>query len=141
MSSILNKDESWFAKCKRTLLENLWIIFLLTPLLIIAFLISKHYQPAKHKVMLTKRSSNFSLSIEITTAELAIIVAKPIGELLAMDVYNDYKKASNTNLLMAKVEVGGNVENEAYNKAMLKIDGERLYAKTKVDINGTQQRM
>ena len=141
MNTSLDNNESWLAKCKRILIEQLWIIFLLAPLLIIAFFINEHYQPAKHKMMLSKRTSNFSLSIEITSAELAIIVAKPIGELLAMDVYNDYKQASTANLLMSGVELGGNVENEAYNKAVLKTDSGRLYAKTKVKSIGSQQRM
>lgn len=129
MNTTLNNKESWFAKCKRIFMEQLWLIFLLAPLLIIAFMITEHYEPTKHQILLSEHTGGLSFSAEITSAELALIVAKPIGELLAMEVYIDYKQASTVNLLMTSFHEGNNVDNEAYNKIALKRDGVHLYAK------------
>jgi hypothetical protein len=129
MNTTLKNNESWLAKCKRIFIEQLWLIFLLAPLLIVAFLITEHYQPAKQKIMLSKHTASLKLSVEITSAELAMIVAKPIGELLAMDVYLDYKQAASANLQVTSNEDSGNVENEAYNKMVLNSDVVHLYAK------------
>lgn len=129
MNTSLNNNESWFAKCKRIFLEQLWLIFLLAPLLIIAFFINKHYQPINHKVMLSQHNANLSVSVEITSAELAMIVAKPIGELLAMEVYIDYKQASRPSLLTTSIDNGSNLGNEVYNRIALKSNSMHLYAK------------
>ncbi|MGJ8619988.1 MAG: hypothetical protein ACSHWN_06630 [Methylophilaceae bacterium] len=129
MSITSEKNESWLSKCKRIFIEQLWLVFLLAPLLIIAFLITEQYQPVKQQMMYAKNSKALSMSVEITSAELAMIVAKPLGELLAIEVYMDYKQASKPNFLMASKEDGGNVENEVYNKVVLKNDGMHLYAR------------
>ena len=129
MKTTLNNDESLFAKCKRIFLEQLWLIFLLAPLLIIAFLITENYQQINHKIMLSKHTNHLSASVEITSAELAMIVAKPIGELLAMEVYIDYKQASKANILMTSIDGGSNLENAAYNRLSFKSDSMHFYAK------------
>lgn len=129
MNAAVKTNESWFVKCKRIFIEQLWLIFLLAPLLIIAFLITEHYQPTKQKTRLSKHSASLSLSVEITSAELAMIVAKPIGELLAMDVYLDYKQAKTTNLRVTNIEGGVNLANEAYNKVALNSDTMHLNTK------------
>lgn len=129
MNTSFKNNESWFAKCKRIFLEQLWLIFLLAPLLIVAFLITENYQPTKQRIILSKHSTNLPLSVEITSAELAMIVAKPIGELLAMDVYIDYKQASRPSLLMTSIDEVGTLENEAYNRVALQSNSMHLYAK------------
>lgn len=129
MNTSLNNNESWFAKCKRIFLEQLWLIFLLAPLLIVALFITEHYQPTNHKVILSQHNANLSVSVEITSAELAMIVAKPIGELLAMEVYIDYKQASRPSLLTTSIDDGSNLGNEAYNRVALKSNSMHLYAR------------
>lgn len=123
MNTSLNNRESWFAKCKRIFLEQLWLIFLLAPLLIVAFFITEHYQPTNRKVILSQHNSSLPVSLEITSAELAMIIAKPIGELLAMEVYIDYKQASMPSLLMTSNDISNNSGNEAYNRIALKSNG------------------
>lgn len=123
MNTSLNNRESWFAKCKRIFLEQLWLIFLLAPLLIVAFFIAEHYQPTNRKVILSQHNSSLPVSLEITSAELAMIIAKPIGELLAMEVYIDYKQASMPSLLMTSNDISNNSGNEAYNRIALKSNG------------------
>ena len=129
MNTTQNNKESWLTKCKRIFIEQLWLIFLLAPLLIIAFMITKHYEPTKDQILLSKHTGGLSFSAEITSAELALIVAKPIGELLAMEVYIDYKQASTVNLLLTSIHEDNNVDYEAYNKIALKKDSVHLYAK------------
>ena len=79
--------------------------------------------------MLSQHNANLSVSVEITSAELAMIVAKPIGELLAMEVYIDYKQASRPSLLTTSIDNGSNIGNEVYNRIALKSNSMHLYAK------------
>ena len=72
MNTTQNNKESWFTKCKRIFIEQLWLIFLLAPLLIIAFMITKHYEPTKHQILLSKHTGGLSFSAEITSVPMGL---------------------------------------------------------------------
>ncbi len=84
----MNKKSSILIEFKQFVIDNLWFVLLLTPLFIIAVMMFKHFQPSE-----SSRHTNSGLamvvgSVEISTAELASIVAKPLTELIAMEVYS-----------------------------------------------------
>lgn len=80
--------------------DYLWFLMLLAPLAMIPFLVVEKTTSGKKQVISAARQQIvFTQSVEVTTAQLAAIVAKPIDELLQMDVYVD-------SLLTAQVNNG-----------------------------------
>lgn len=82
----MNKESSALNKLKSFCIERLWLAFLFAPLLVIAFMITQHVQ------LNYKHNGNRSVAmvvgtVEISAVELASIVAKPLTELLSMEVY------------------------------------------------------
>lgn len=70
--------------------DYLWFLMLLAPLAMIPFLVVEKTTSGKKQVISAARQQIvFTQSVEVTTAQLAAIVAKPIDELLQMDVYVD----------------------------------------------------
>ncbi len=83
----MNKKSSTLSELKQFCIDNLWFVMLLAPLLIIALMMFKHFQSAERKHV----NSSLAMvvgSVEISTAELASIVAKPLSELIAIEVYS-----------------------------------------------------
>ena len=83
----MNKKSSVLSEFKQFCIDKLWFVVLLAPLLIIALMMFKQFQPSENS-----RRVNNGLAVvgpvEISTAELASIVAKPLTELIAMEVYS-----------------------------------------------------
>lgn len=80
------KDKAEAGRLRLFLVENLWLILLLMPLVLIVVLILQSVEIG------SKQGSNRGVAmvvgtVEVSAVELASIVAKPFSELLAMDVY------------------------------------------------------
>ena len=112
------KDEtksSWF---KQFFIENIWFIFLLAPLFLVAFLVAPNIQSSE------KQSGRRGLeglvgAVEVSAFELVSIVEKPFSELLAMEVYantkNRYRSASLSLLPNTKTDFWRKPYKRAYN--------------------------
>jgi hypothetical protein len=125
MSEELNTDDSGLNKLKRICKEQLWWVFLLAPLLIVAVQVAQDFQADKKTVATVKKSAAVSASVgvaeavlEISSSELASIVAKPIAELLVMDVYFDNHKKSRGRTRVSSLDKVVNVEDEGYNQPL-----------------------
>lgn len=84
----MNKKSSILSELKQFVMDNLWFVLLLTPLLLIAVMMFKHFQPSDSGRRVNGGLAMVVGSVEISTAELASIVAKPLTELIAMEVYS-----------------------------------------------------
>lgn len=84
----MNKKSSILSEFKQFVMDNLWFVLLLTPLFVIAVMMFKHFQPADSSRRVNGGLAMVVGSVEISTAELASIVAKPLTELIAMEVYS-----------------------------------------------------
>jgi len=82
----MNKKQSSFDQFKNLCIEKFWFILLLLPLILIAAMIVENIQPPSKGVQRSMTAGVVG-TVEISTIELAAIVAKPITELLAMEVY------------------------------------------------------
>jgi len=82
----MNNKLSRWQQLKNYCADKLWFAALLTPLLIIAIIINQHDQ-ATGRSGVNKGMPIVAGTVEISTTELAAIVAKPLAELIAMDVY------------------------------------------------------
>jgi hypothetical protein len=96
MTKDLKQPDSLLDKLKHFVSEQLWLIFLLAPLLVVATFISSQYIPQNKQIVMASSSVFLAVSAEISSAEVAAIVAKPLSELLAMDVYFDAKQNNRT---------------------------------------------
>jgi hypothetical protein len=94
MTKDFKQPDSLFDKLKRFISEQLWLILLLAPLLIVATFIGSQSSAQKKQIVIAGSSAFLAVSAEISSAEVAAIVAKPLSELLAMDVYFDAKQNS-----------------------------------------------
>lgn len=119
MNTDLKKADSLFNKLRRLLNEQLWLILLLAPLLIIATLVGTQLQPNKKQMISVNNSSAMlTASLEISSTELASIVAKPLSELLAMEVYLDIKPKNRKNARRISLDLADGFKNEAYNQSL-----------------------
>jgi hypothetical protein len=84
----MNKKSSILSEFKQFVMDNLWFVLLLTPLFVIAVMMFKHFQPTDSSRRVNGGLAMVVGSVEISTAELASIVAKPLTELIAMEVYS-----------------------------------------------------
>jgi hypothetical protein len=91
----MSKKASETNKLKYFSIERLWFVLLLTPILIIAVLMFQHFQPTKRQGV-NKGIAMIVGSVEISAVELATIVAKPLSELIAMEVYSVANNSSIT---------------------------------------------
>ena len=137
MNNKLKKTGSKLDKFKRLLLEQLWLILLLAPLVIIAILVGPNFESNKKQIISSSKSSALlAVSVEVSTAELVSILAKPLSELLVMDVYFDHQQNGGNRAQFSSVDFAEDFRNEAYNKSWPKSDaryllvGETLYDKT-----------
>ncbi len=92
MSGKLMNTESRFSKAKQLCAEYLWLIVLFAPLIVVAILVSNngHSTTNQPGVTSTSKGGTFvKAAVQLTTTELAAIVAKPLGELMLMEVYFD----------------------------------------------------
>jgi hypothetical protein len=103
-----------FLTIKQWCLEQFWIFALLTPLVVFAVLGVKHLQAKNnsHNSSTETLDEVVTASAEITSAEVALIVVKPIGEILAMQVYLD-EKTSHSGQSLAALEVEAVLSNSA----------------------------
>lgn len=132
MKTKLIEDESGLSKVKRLCKEQLWLLYLLAPLLIVAVLIGQHFQanqkPTKSSIRVksvtavTATAAAVATAVsEISVAEVALIVAKPLSELLAMEVYFDHKTKGRNRMRVSSLNRVENVENEAYNQSLTNV--------------------
>jgi len=120
MNKDLEKTNSLLHKLGRFLNEQFWLILLLAPLLIIAALVGPKFQTNNEQTLNVRTSSTKqSVSIEISSAELALIVAKPLSELLAMEVYSDHKQKVRNKSRLLTLDLAGGFSNEAYNQLLI----------------------
>lgn len=88
MSNQSNNHHSKTDAFKQFLKEYLWFLLLLAPLGVMPFLIVEKVSPKEKRVVkVESQTAVFAKSIEVTSAQVATIVAKPLSELLEMDVY------------------------------------------------------
>lgn len=88
MNQRTNNQTSKAMQVKQFLKENLWFLFLLAPLVAMPFLIFEKSTPDRKRIVKTdSHQTVFTKSIEVTSAQVATIVAKPIAELLRIEVY------------------------------------------------------
>jgi hypothetical protein len=119
MNTELKKADSLIDKLRRLFNEQLWLLLLLAPLLIIATLVSPHFISSKSQVINTKRASAMlAVSAEISSAELVSIVAKPLTELLAMEVYFDHQSKSRKVARISSLALAEDFRKEAYNQSL-----------------------
>jgi hypothetical protein len=120
MNKDLEKTDSLLHKLTRFLNEQFWLILLLAPLLIIAALVAPNFQANSEQTRNARSGSAMqSVSIEISSAELALIVAKPLSELLAMEVYSDHKQKVRNKSRLLTLDLAGGFRNEAYNQMVI----------------------
>jgi len=120
MNKDLEKTDSLLNKLLRFLNEQFWLILLLAPLLIIAALVGPNFQANNEQTRNAKSGSAMqSVSMEISSAELTLIVAKPLGELLAMEVYSDHKQKVRNKSRLLTLDLAGGFRNEAYNQLLI----------------------
>ena len=120
MSTEKTNESRWVANLKQACIESLWLIVLLATLALIAVLgiqrLSSSKTNSTHSNI--KVASSGSVSMQVTSAELALIVAKPIGELLTMQVYFDGKISAHGGGLLAKYNVEDVFQNRVPNKVL-----------------------
>lgn len=90
MSKKLMNTDSKLAKVKHLCAEQLWLVLLFAPLLLVAIFVGEHYlSKAKQSSGVNGQKSSLvaGVAAQITSIELAAIIAKPLGELLLMEVY------------------------------------------------------
>lgn len=106
---------------KKLCIEQLWLFALLTPLIMLAVLGAMHWRAIANKS--THNETEFLVQImvstEITSAEVALIVAKPIGELLEMQVYFADKSSRRRGELLAELTVDDVFRNGASNQILV----------------------
>lgn len=118
MNKDLKNTDTLFNKLKRLLNEQLWLIFILAPLLMIAALVVPQLQSNKKPMLTASTSATSSASIEVSSVELALIVAKPLNELLVMEVYFDHKQKTRNNARMLSLDLAEGFKNEDYNQSI-----------------------
>ncbi len=84
----MNSEASILKQCMTFFIDKLWLVLLLTPLFVIAIIGVQQLLPSEHSRHINSKVAVSVGSVEISAVELAAIVAKPIGELLAMEVYS-----------------------------------------------------
>lgn len=110
MSKELKNTKSKAGKVKRFFVEQLWLILLFAPLLVITLFVGKHYlsntdNNSKSTDNNSKSRTVSSDAVQISLAELSAIITKPMNELLLVEVYFDAgdKGRNQTAALDAKV--------------------------------------
>jgi len=107
MNDDIGKVAGWVNHLKAFLSEQLWLILLLTPLIVTALFVSEHFSSNKKQSSHAKTAVSViaAVSPEVSSVQLAAIVAKPLGDLLKMDVYFDRQSnARNTGNLISSAE-------------------------------------
>jgi hypothetical protein len=121
MSTFWTKMTHLAAALKKLCIEQLWLFALLTPLIMLAVLGAMHWRTSASKN--THKEAELlvqmMVSTEITSAEVALIVAKPIGELLEMQVYFAEKSSRRRGELLAELTVDDVFGNGASNQILV----------------------
>ena len=84
----MNKKLSRWHQLKNYCVDKLWFVILLTPLLVIATIITQYYQSTTKQTGASRMVMVVG-AVEISKHELVAILAKPLTELIAMEVYPD----------------------------------------------------
>jgi hypothetical protein len=121
MSTFRTKMTHLATALKKLCIEQLWLFALLTPLIMLAVLGAMHWRTAKNKNTHNDAELlvQMMVSTEITSAEVALIVAKPIGELLEMQVYFADKSSRRRGELLAELTVDEVFGNGASNQILV----------------------
>jgi hypothetical protein len=121
MSTFWTKITHLTTSLKKLCIEQLWLFALLTPLIMLAVLGAMHWRASASKN--THKEAELLVEImvstEITSAEVALIVAKPIGELLEMQVYFADKSSRRRGELLAELTVDDMFRNGASNQILV----------------------
>ena len=87
-------------KLKRILVEQFWLIALLTPLVVFAVLGVMTYNKNHREVFVVDTRVLLS-EVQLSSVDLAMIVAKPLGDLMKMRVYFDDESSLDNALVAA----------------------------------------
>lgn len=120
MNDDVGKGTGWMNNLKAFIREQLWLIMLLAPLIVIPFLVTEHFDSSKKPRSHVKTAVSVvsAISPEVTSVQLAAIVAKPLGDLLKMEVYFDRKSNTrSTSSLISSAE--GNNTTDAFNQPLV----------------------
>lgn len=80
---------------KKFCYEQLWVFALFAPLVLIAILMIPNVEVSHQRKHKSSLSHSFTAkALEISSAELAAIIAKPLGELLLIEVYTSQRSVS-----------------------------------------------
>lgn len=121
MSTFWTKITHLTTSLKKLCIEQLWLFALLTPLIMLAVLGVMHWKSSANKSSHKEAELlvEIMVSTEITSAEVALIVAKPIGELLEMQVYFADKSSRRRGELLAELTVEEVFGNGASNQILV----------------------
>ena len=106
-----------FTQLKRLLGEQLWLIALLAPLVVFAVLGVMTYNK-KHSSVFKAEARVLLSEAQLSRADLAMIVAKPLGELMQLKVYFD-EESSTDNALVAALSTQGSIARDSSNVILL----------------------
>ena len=106
-----------FTQLKRLLGEQLWLIALLAPLVVFAVLGVMTYNK-KHSSVFKAEARVLLSEAQLSRADLAMIVAKPLGELMKLKVYFD-EESSTDNALVATLSTQGSIARDSSNVILL----------------------
>jgi len=116
MSTIWMKISKQLVCLKQTCTEQLWLIGLLCPLIVLATLGVMKYSKSDDAAVFDTESKVLLSQVQLSPAEVAMIIAKPLGELLQMKIYYDPKSSmGEDNALVATLSAEDIVRDEALN--------------------------
>lgn len=150
MSEEIVVDNSMLSKLKRLWKEQLWLVILLAPLLIVAILVGQNFQKDKRSATVTTVKKSVvaktvaaaagaaGVMAEISSRDVAMIVAKPISELLVMEVYFSLQRKAGSSTRVSSLNKVDYINNAAYNRLLTSVytQGALVDAATAMGIDG-----
>ena len=119
MSKNKRSSHSKHSNFKKFCYENLWVLALFAPLIVIAVLVMQNFElGGKQTIKIKKSRSIATVAIEITSAELATIIAKPLSELLLIEVYFNGKNKVRNKRAVLEEDIESSFINQKYNEAI-----------------------
>lgn len=101
---------------KQACAEELWLIGLLCPLVILATLGVMKYSKSDTAAVFDIESKVLLSQVQLSPTEVAMIIAKPLGELLQMKIYYDPESTmGDDNALVATLSAEDVIRDEALN--------------------------
>ena len=106
-----------FIQLKQLLGDQLWLIALLAPLVVFAVLGVMSYNK-KHSSVFKAEARVLLSEAQLSRADLAMIVAKPLGELMSLKVYFE-EKSNADNALLAAFSAQDSMPKYSFNAILL----------------------